>query len=72
MLQEWTALAKMVFRLKPLQRNNPPTSRIRLTCYRAVHTKVCTPPLDLAHRGKFAAKAAKGHSRDQLSFQATS
>ncbi len=40
--QEWTALAKMVFRLKPLQRNNPPTNRIRLSCYRAVHTKVCT------------------------------
>ncbi len=38
--QEWTALAKMVFRLKPLQRNNPPTNRIRLSCYRAVHTKV--------------------------------
>ncbi|KAA6417024.1 MAG: voltage-gated ion channel superfamily, partial [Trebouxia sp. A1-2] len=37
--QEWTALAKMVFRLKPLQRNNPPTNRIRLSCYRAVHTK---------------------------------
>lgn len=40
--QEWTALAKMVFRLKPLQRNNPPTNRIRLSCYRAVNTKVCT------------------------------
>ncbi len=31
---------KMVFRLKPLQRNNPPTNRICLSCYRAVHTKV--------------------------------
>lgn len=38
--QEWTALAKMVFRLKPLQRNNPPKNKIRLACYRAIQTKV--------------------------------
>ena len=40
MSQEWTALAKMVFRLKPLQRDNPPKDQTRLACYRAVQTKV--------------------------------
>lgn len=39
-IQEWTALAKMVFRMKPLQRNNPPKSRIRLACYKGIQTKV--------------------------------
>lgn len=44
-MQEWTALAKMVFRLKPLQRNNPPTNKFRLTCYKCVHTKVSSQPV---------------------------
>ena len=39
-VQEWTALAKMVFRLKPLQRNNPPENKTRLACYRVIQTKV--------------------------------
>lgn len=43
-VQEWTALAKMVFRLKPLRRNNPPINKWRLACYRAIHTKVCILP----------------------------
>ena len=30
----------MVFRLKPLQRNNPPKNKMRLACYRAIQTKV--------------------------------
>ena len=58
-MQEWTALAKMVFRLKPLQRNNPPTNRICLSCYRAVHTKVCT---------SLAARASRCSLQAQMHF----
>lgn len=39
LLQEWTALAKMVFRLKPLRRNNPPRNKTRLFCYQLIQTK---------------------------------
>lgn len=40
----------MVFRLKPLQRNNPPTNSIRLACYKCIQTKVSPAALDTWQR----------------------
>ena len=39
-VQEWTELAKMVFRLKPLHKAARPPGKLRTFCFTLLHMKV--------------------------------